>query len=102
MGITNEEYTEGHRQLYRVMPNYSFGSQRASVSSPKDAPEDVGVRLYSTAYGQSWELQIRAFFQTRNYKEGKKWYLAGASLGIDDIKALHSACEQIIEEASEA
>ena len=93
MNELNTQYTKEHRCFYMEVPDYDFGSQRISIASPKDPAEDVGIRLYSTQYNQAWSLQIRGFFQNRNYQKGKKWYYANATLTEDSLRALREACD---------
>ena len=94
----NTEYTEESRSFYREMPDYDFGMQRACIHSPKAPAEDTGIRLYCTQFQQAWSLQIRGFFQTRNYEKGSKWYYADAKLNIDDLRTLRDACDSALNE----
>lgn len=99
MSVENTIYdAEENRQFYRNMPDWDFGAQRVAISSPKHPAEDTGIRLYCTMFRQAWSLQIRGFFQNRDYKKGKTWYLANASLGVDDLRALRDSCNAALAE----
>jgi len=45
-------------------------------------------------------LQIRGFIRKANYRKGKKWYYASASLGVDELRALRDACDAALIEAA--
>ena len=89
-------YTKDNREFYLAIPDYANSLQRISIQAPTDATEDTGIRLYSVQYNTSWSLQIRGFFQNRNFKKGKKWYYATASLGVVELRALRDACVTVL------
>ena len=93
-----ETYTKEHRQFYLPIPDRDWGGQRVYIAAPKHTSEDTAIRLYCTMYKQSWSLQLRGFFQDRNYKKGKTWYYANATLGREELIALRDACNAALEE----
>jgi len=97
----NKQYTEESRSFYKEIPDSDFGVQRVTISSPKEPSEDVGIRLYCTMFQQAWSLQIRGFFQTRNYQKGNKWYYANANLDADGLRDLRDACNAALNEIEE-
>ena len=93
MAKENRTYTSLHRDFYREMPDSEHGIQRVAVRSPSDGPKESGIRLHCVQYKTSWNLQVRGFFQTANYRKGKTWYYATASLGVEELRALRDACD---------
>ena len=98
MKVKDRTYTEGSRDFYLGLPDHDCGSQRVAIQSPTGPRKDSGIRLHSVQHNSQWQLQIRAFFRTANYRKGKKWYYASASLGVDELRALRSACDDALAE----
>ena len=100
--MTLKTYSENDRDFYLEIPDYEHDLQRVSIQSPSVTRKDTGIRLHCVQHKISWMLQIRGFFQKANYRKGKKWYYASASLGPDELRALRDACDAALAEMDQA
>lgn len=58
------------------------------------------VRLYSTQFGQAWELQVRCPLGVGPFglRDGKDFIIAGASLGVSELKELRDAIDAMLRD----
>lgn len=65
-----------------------------------DSRIERAVRLYCEQHGERWNLQIRGPMGIGNFgmHDGKTDIIAGASLHLDDVVALHDELGRIIKE----
>jgi hypothetical protein len=76
---------------------------RTFKSQDSDSRERA-IRLYCTQVGGSWALQVRSPMSlgSGGYgREGKDFIIAGATLGLDDMRALRDAIDAFLTEAIE-
>lgn len=61
---------------------------------------EKGVRLYSTQYGSAWELQVRCPLGIGylGLRDGKDFVIAGASLGVEEMKEMRAAITAMLKE----
>lgn len=71
----------------------------ADISAHKDVERERAIRLYCTQHGQAWCLQVRAPEKLSNFREGKAFYIATATLLREDMIALRDVLTASLGEA---
>jgi hypothetical protein len=86
--IADREYYKAHEQI------------RVHKYNDNNGERERGIRLYSTQYGQSWELQLRSPLGkgTFGMTDGKDYVIAGASLSVEAMKGLRDAITALLHE----
>ena len=84
--------------------NYYSPVMRArAFKADQSVEREEAVRLYSTQYGSAWEFQVRCPLGVGSFglRGGKDFVIAGASLNVEQMKALRDSISAMLKDCGE-
>lgn len=91
---TSGKGTLRDRNYYRPL------NQARAFKADQHVEREKAIRLYSTQFGSGWELQVRCPLGIgfAGLRDGKDFVIAGASLGVEQMKELRDSITAMLKE----